>query len=239
MVASGFQEVEVRKGDEAFCVNLHIKKCNCRMCELSGIPCVHAMAAYFHMKKDPVLGVSEWYSKNKWVEAYQYSIRPVLGSKYWKPSTFPKPLPPLERKMPGRPRKKRIRHPTEDDHEISRVGRIMHCHNCWEPGHNKRNCDKPAKPRPPKQNQSNPAPTEQPTNTNLTPEHFVEQMPTYIPDPALPKKRAPKPGGSSSKTGTKRCASANVNKLPKRSNLGGSSSQHVFTTTPEVSHLQT
>ena len=220
------------------------------MWELSGIPCVHAMAAYMHMKKDPLVGVSEWYSVDKWVEAYQYSIRPVLGSKYWKPSTFPKPLPPLERKMPGRPRKRRIRHPTEDDHEISRVGRIMHCHNCWEPGHNKKSCNKPSKPKPPKQYQTTPAPPppEQPTNTNERPEHYVEEMPTYIPDPVLPKKRATPSGGSTSKagsnkggstckTGTKRKGSTNVNKMSKRSNLGGSSSKQVFTTTPEVLHL--
>lgn len=83
---SGFREVEVRKGDEAFCVNLHIKKCACRMWELSGLPCVHAVAGYLHMKMDLELGVSEWYTQNKWFEAYQYSIRPVTGSKYWKPT---------------------------------------------------------------------------------------------------------------------------------------------------------
>ena len=55
---SGFQEVEVRRSDEAFGVNLHTKKCVCRMWEMSGIPCVHAVAAYMPMKKDPELGVS-------------------------------------------------------------------------------------------------------------------------------------------------------------------------------------
>nr|GEU54020.1 hypothetical protein [Tanacetum cinerariifolium] len=39
-----------------------------------------------------------------------------------KPTSQPPPLPPLERKMPERPRKKRIRHPTEDeDHAVTKA----------------------------------------------------------------------------------------------------------------------
>ncbi|GJR63813.1 hypothetical protein Tco_0009878 [Tanacetum coccineum] len=42
--------------------------------------------------------------------------------------------------MPRRPRKVRIRHPIENDHEISRRRRVMHCQKCWEVGHNKSTC---------------------------------------------------------------------------------------------------
>ncbi|GJU77031.1 zinc finger, PMZ-type containing protein [Tanacetum coccineum] len=105
-------------------------------------------SGYIHLKKDPELGVTEWFSKNKWFESYQYSIRPVLGTKLWKKSDLPKPLPPGERKLPGRPRKRRIRHPSEYDHEISRVGRVMHCHRCWQSGHNKSKCTNAPKPKP-------------------------------------------------------------------------------------------
>nr|GFC02696.1 zinc finger, PMZ-type [Tanacetum cinerariifolium] len=146
--ASRFEEVEVRRQDEAFGVNIHFKKCACKMWELIGLPCVHAVAGYIHLKKDPKLGVTEWFSKNKWVESYQYSVRPVSGTKLWKKSDLPKPLPPGERKLPGRPRKKRIKHPSEYDHEISRVGRVMHCHRCWQSGHNKSKCTNAPKPKP-------------------------------------------------------------------------------------------
>ncbi|GJU14295.1 zinc finger, PMZ-type containing protein [Tanacetum coccineum] len=232
VVPSGFQEVEVRKADEAFCVNLHTKRCLCRKWEMSGIPCVHAVAGYLHMKMDPELGVSQSYSKNKWIEAYQYGIRPVLGSKTWMPTSFPKPLPPLERKMPGRPRKKRIRHPTENDNEISRVGRIMHCHKCWEAGHNKKSCKNPAKPKPPNFYQPTPAP-EQASNTNETPEHFAEQMPVYKIDPVLPKQKAPPSGGSTSQSGTKRGASGSVSKVLKKSRLGVSTTKQDYITPEE------
>nr|GEY72869.1 hypothetical protein [Tanacetum cinerariifolium] len=116
--------------------------------ELTGLPCVHAVARYIHLKKDPELGVTEWFLKNKWFESYKYSIRLVLGTKLWKKSNLPKPLPPGERKLPGRPRKRRIRHPSEYDHEISRVGRVMHCHRCWQSGHNKSKCTNAPKPKP-------------------------------------------------------------------------------------------
>nr|GFB39892.1 zinc finger, PMZ-type [Tanacetum cinerariifolium] len=92
--------------------------------------------------------LTEWFSKNKWFESYQYSIRPLPGSKLWKKSDPPKPLPPGERKLPCRPWKRRIRHPSEYDHEISRVGRVMHCHMCWQSGHNKSKCTNAPKPKP-------------------------------------------------------------------------------------------
>nr|GEZ41020.1 zinc finger, PMZ-type [Tanacetum cinerariifolium] len=100
--ASGFQEVEVRRQDESFGVNIHLKKCACNMWELTGLPCMHDVAGYIHLKKDLELGVIEWFSKNKWFESYQYSIKPgTPGSKLWKKSDLPKPLPPSERKLPG------------------------------------------------------------------------------------------------------------------------------------------
>nr|GEX21653.1 agenet-like domain-containing protein [Tanacetum cinerariifolium]GEX88917.1 agenet-like domain-containing protein [Tanacetum cinerariifolium] len=55
---SGFQEFEIRKGDHNYGVNLQHKVCQCRMWELSGVPCVHTMAAYLHVGKDLDLGVS-------------------------------------------------------------------------------------------------------------------------------------------------------------------------------------
>ena len=120
------------------------------MWELSGIPCIHALAAYEHMNRDPVQGVHEWYSQQKWFEAYQFTIRPVYGSNMWKRTRDPPLLPPLMRTMPGRPRKKRIIAPDENNSQVTRRGRIMTCSNCQERGHNKASCKKEAIPPPPK-----------------------------------------------------------------------------------------
>ncbi|GKD53702.1 calcium/proton exchanger, partial [Tanacetum coccineum] len=76
VVPSGFQELEVRKGEESFGVNLHLKKCMCKLWELLGIPCVHFVAAYLFLNKEPNEGVDQCYSQERWFEAYQYSIKP-------------------------------------------------------------------------------------------------------------------------------------------------------------------
>ncbi|GKD45498.1 agenet domain-containing protein [Tanacetum coccineum] len=57
VIPSGFQELEVRQGDQSFGVNLHLKKCMCKLWELSGIPCVHSVAAYLFLNKVPDEGV--------------------------------------------------------------------------------------------------------------------------------------------------------------------------------------
>ncbi|GKE10943.1 multidrug resistance-associated protein 5, partial [Tanacetum coccineum] len=147
---SGYQVLEVRKKDEAYGVNLIERSCVCKLWDISGIPCVHAVASYMHLHMDPDLGVSSWYSQSKWFDAYQFSIKPVSGSKMWKSTSNTPPLPPLVPKMPGRPRKKRIRHPTENDHEVSRLGRLMTCQLCYETGHNKSSCTRGQQPKPPK-----------------------------------------------------------------------------------------
>nr|GEW38658.1 zinc finger, PMZ-type [Tanacetum cinerariifolium] len=122
-VLSDGHKVEVKRGDVAYGVNLHTKKRGCNFWELSGIPSVYAMAAYYHMSMDLELGVNEFFSKQSWYNAYQYSIKPVPGSKLWKPCDNPSPLPLIERKRPDKPRKQRSKHPTEDDNHVSRVGR--------------------------------------------------------------------------------------------------------------------
>ncbi|GKA13491.1 zinc finger, PMZ-type containing protein [Tanacetum coccineum] len=146
---SGFQELEVRKGDQSYAVSLQHKVCQCRLWELSGIPCVHVVAAYMHVGTDLDAGVSHWYSREAWFNAYQFSIKPVFGTNMWKRTNDVPPLPPIIRKMPGRPQKKRIPAPGETSgSQVSRVGRTMTCKNCWEKGHNKASCKKDPQPKP-------------------------------------------------------------------------------------------
>ncbi|GJT80285.1 protodermal factor 1-like protein [Tanacetum coccineum] len=42
--------------------------------------CVHAVAGYMHLNRDPDVGVSEWYTQENWFSAYQFSIKPVCGT---------------------------------------------------------------------------------------------------------------------------------------------------------------
>ena len=149
MYASGFQLLEVRKGDDSYGVNLLHKVCSCRMWELSGVPCVHAVAAYMHMETEIDVGVSQWYSQECWFNAYQFEIKPVFGSNQWKRTRDIPPLPPLIRKMPGRPQKARRKSADESNStQVSRVGRKMTCSNCWQQGHNKKTCKNDPQPKP-------------------------------------------------------------------------------------------
>ncbi|GJT59198.1 zinc finger, PMZ-type containing protein [Tanacetum coccineum] len=146
---SGYQVMEVRKGDEAYGVNLINRTCDCRMWSLSGIPCVHSIAACMHCKQNADVSVSEWYRQSKWYDAYQFSVKLVPGYRMSKRNNNVPPLPPIIRKMLGRPRTKRIRHPIERDHHVSRAGRPITCQNRKVRGHNRGSCKNPTRPKPP------------------------------------------------------------------------------------------
>ena len=66
MFPSGYEVVEVRRNDEAFGVNLMNRTCDCRLWNLTGVPCVHSVAAFMNQKMNPDLGFSSWYSHSRW-----------------------------------------------------------------------------------------------------------------------------------------------------------------------------
>ncbi|GKE58933.1 hypothetical protein Tco_1498118 [Tanacetum coccineum] len=67
----------------------------------------------------------------------------------WKKTRNQPPLPPILRKIPGRP-KNRIKAPSKNNSQVSRSRRRMTCSNCLEVGHNKTTCDKDQVPKTPK-----------------------------------------------------------------------------------------
>ncbi|GKD37223.1 60S ribosomal protein L34 [Tanacetum coccineum] len=123
----GNNEYEIRKGDTSYGVNIENRTCACKWWDLSGVPCVHSVASFSFLKIDPVL---------------------VGGSAMWPNTLEEPPLPPVLIKMPGRLRKLRIKHVTERVNVITRSGRMMTCHNCWEKGHNKKSCKNKKQPQP-------------------------------------------------------------------------------------------
>ncbi|XP_071713604.1 uncharacterized protein [Rutidosis leptorrhynchoides] len=140
--AGGF-EFEVRHKNEAFKVNEQRKTCSCRMWQLSGIPCAHACSAIFAINKSPEDYIPAWFRKEMYMRTYSAYLRLVGGIKSWVPNQLNKPLPPVTRTMPGRPKRKRRRAAHEGSNSgvrISKVGASMTCSKCLEPGHNKRSC---------------------------------------------------------------------------------------------------
>ncbi|KAK8669521.1 hypothetical protein V6N13_106949 [Hibiscus sabdariffa] len=79
-----------------------------------------------------------------YIKEYSYALQPINGSHDWKKSGIEAVLPPIEREMPGRPKKNRRKAKDEPKKlksgHISRAGLIMTCTNCGGEGHNKRSC---------------------------------------------------------------------------------------------------
>ncbi|XP_074265607.1 uncharacterized protein LOC141588047 [Silene latifolia] len=98
-------EVDYKGG--SFTVKLINQVCNCKHWELSGIPCVHAMACILEQRHIPEDYVDQAYSKDKYLLAYTPAIDHMPGVAHWEKFDQEEPLPPLMRRMPGRPSKKK------------------------------------------------------------------------------------------------------------------------------------
>ena len=143
VTACGYQKFEVRMCDSAYGVDLLARRCACRMWQLTGIPCVHAMAAIANMNQDAEAFVSSSFTKEAFLRCYQYSINPVNGSDMWPDVPYDKPLPPKRRRLPGRPTVKRRRDAGEREmssHTVTKRGTQIRCSICKVTGHNKKSC---------------------------------------------------------------------------------------------------
>ncbi|CAH1415993.1 unnamed protein product [Lactuca virosa] len=148
---------EARRGCDSYRVDLDDMTCSCRLWDLAGIPCVHANAAINFIHQAPYAYINAYFSKEKFRQCYSTNIEPVNGSNLWAQTEYIKPLPPMSRRMPGRPATKRKRHASEKERKFSttkvKVARTTRCGNCLEYAHNKRACKNERKqyvPPPPK-----------------------------------------------------------------------------------------
>ncbi|CAI9287734.1 unnamed protein product [Lactuca saligna] len=78
-----------------------------------------------------------------------WQMNGMNGSAMWPLSEYIPPLPPLKRKMPGRPtiKRKRDRIELTGSHGVSKAGKTMFCGVCKKLGHNKSTCDVVSKPQ--------------------------------------------------------------------------------------------
>ena len=154
MIPAGGGIFEVRNGSEAFGVDEKNRTCSCRMWQLSGLPCTHAIAVIFRINKRVESYVPNCFRKQMFHDAYHQYLTPISGMSFWpNTSEMSKVLPPEKHKMPGRHRKKRIRasHEIKNPNKVPRTGIEMTCSNCFQKGHNKKGCKnetvvKPTKP---------------------------------------------------------------------------------------------
>nr|KAJ0200081.1 hypothetical protein LSAT_V11C600339600 [Lactuca sativa] len=175
---SGYKEFEVFSGNERYVVDLNQRSCGCKGWQLTDIPCVHAISTISSLNLDVEAFVSNSYTKASFLSSYEYNIHPLNDSSEWPHvEGLLTILPPLRRRLLGRPCVKRKRDHAERElsghtrHTVSRAGIPLRCTICYQTGHNKATC--PSKPTPTPStagpSQSTPAPSTPTPDVNEVP----------------------------------------------------------------------
>ncbi|CAI9278359.1 unnamed protein product [Lactuca saligna] len=150
VIPSGVQKYEVRIGNDGYDVDLNNNTCGCRSWQVSGIPCVHVVAAISYLNRNAEDYVAPWFHTTMFLTCYNHTINPLNGSSMWPEAPYMKPLPPQKRRLPRRPTLKRKKDQSEMEskgkrrHTISKAGSVNRCTICRERGHNRSTC--PTKP---------------------------------------------------------------------------------------------
>nr|GEX23002.1 hypothetical protein [Tanacetum cinerariifolium] len=107
---SAYEELEVICGDQAYAVNLSSRTCSCRLWQLSGVPCIHVVAGYMYLNRDPAEGVHFSYSQET---CKQIRCSDCQGVGHNKAScenpSVPKPIT-IVKKVPGRRREPNVQY---------------------------------------------------------------------------------------------------------------------------------
>ncbi|XP_020424436.1 uncharacterized protein LOC109950301 [Prunus persica] len=122
--------------DYSVMVDLEQRTCSCRLWQIDGFPCTHAVAAIL-AKRDSVYDYVECYYKTDFFrKAYESPIFPIpdigkgLGSNG---SAAGVVLPPITKRPAGRPPTKRIK-------VFGEFKRPLKCSRCNVAGHNRKTC---------------------------------------------------------------------------------------------------
>ncbi|KAK1370413.1 hypothetical protein POM88_036505 [Heracleum sosnowskyi] len=142
-------------------VNLKDRTCACRVWDLTGVPCCHAVTVIQESRQKPLDFVAKWFTKETYMRTYSNCLEVIRGEEFWEDVEGDTVHPPLiVKKLRGRPKTQRRREGLEgtvskgNKTRVTYTGRKMHCGICRKEGHNKNVCpDKPAddQPQQPKQ----------------------------------------------------------------------------------------
>ncbi|CAM0882428.1 unnamed protein product [Alopecurus aequalis] len=120
-------------------VNLQSRTCTCRVWQVSGKPCMHAIAFICSINGAQIeTYVDDYYSVEKFKTAYAGSIPSMTDKSQWiNVDLGLKVHPPLQQPMAGRPRVQRFRGWLEPGRKI------VKCKKCGAPGHFEKTCKIP------------------------------------------------------------------------------------------------
>ncbi|CAH1415673.1 unnamed protein product [Lactuca virosa] len=109
---------------ESYAVDLEKKTCTCRVWQLNGYGCVHSVATISFLNRDVGGYVDTMFYGAVYKNTYTYLIQGMNGSNMWPPTDFIPPLPPMKRRMPGRPKVNKRRDASEKlpRHTVSKAG---------------------------------------------------------------------------------------------------------------------
>ncbi|GJZ67196.1 pentatricopeptide repeat-containing protein [Tanacetum coccineum] len=101
VIPTGGNLFEVRNGSEAFGVDEDRRNCSCRLWQLSGLPCCHAITVIFKLNRMVEDYVPDCYSKQAFYDTYHQYLTPVGGMTFWPDcSDMSRVLPPKPRTIP-------------------------------------------------------------------------------------------------------------------------------------------
>ncbi|XP_048637589.1 uncharacterized protein LOC106409502 [Brassica napus] len=138
-------EFEVKDKTMKFVVDLEKRHCTCNVFDIDKIPCIHAIAAAKHIKRDENRFVDASHLTETWAKAYAESIHP--GGEL-STSTYPENIDELSCPLPAT-KKKSGRPPTKRKRSVGEFGvpgsksQSHKCSRCGTGGHNKITCQRP------------------------------------------------------------------------------------------------
>ena len=122
------------------CVKLNEKVCDCQMWQVSGIPCLHALACINTVRAQVEDYCDLFFSVDYWKKCYTGVIHPKPSMNLWPPFENNDLQPPIARPLPGRPKKRRRRPEGEPQPRTRLQSTTKRCGKCNQFGHNRRSC---------------------------------------------------------------------------------------------------